>query len=219
MRKFNDLTGKVFGLLTVVARSEDKTAVWYECLCACGNRHQVRGGNLTNGSTTSCTCVQRQAAAERIKARLTTHGESKTKLFRVWVSIKTRCNKPHDPSFKEYGARGITICAEWDKSFEQFKKDIGKRPSPNHSVDRKDNYGPYCKDNCKWSTPLEQAANTRVNRNIEYEGVTKCVAVWAREKGLSKGCVYHRLRTGWSVEAALEVPSQRKKKKKGVELI
>ena len=79
--------------------------------------------------------------------------------YRCWQGIKDRCLNRKQKGFERYGAKGITVCARWLHSFKRFLKDMGLKPSPKHSIDRVDGNGPYCRTNCRWSTPVEQARN------------------------------------------------------------
>lgn len=86
-------------------------------------------------------------------------------LYRSWVAMKQRCYNPKSKAFKHYGGRGISVCPQWVKSFAQFKKDIGTRPSPKHSMDRINNNGNYEPGNMRWSTQFEQALNQRTRKD------------------------------------------------------
>jgi hypothetical protein len=103
-------------------------------------------------------------AENRLKA-VTKHGATKnnhrTPEYSTWNGIKTRCLSKTHKSYKEYGARGITLCKRWEK-FENFLADVGKKPSPNHSLDRINVNGNYEPENCRWATKKEQAANKRL---------------------------------------------------------
>ena len=125
--------------------------------------------------------------------------------YRVWQNMKTRCSNKKVRSYKQYGNRGITVCSEWD-SFKTFFDDMGERPE-GLTLDRIDNSLGYSKINCKWSTPKEQALNTR---NIEradkfsFNGETHTVREWAEIIGVKRKTLGMRLqRYGWSVEKAL----------------
>jgi hypothetical protein len=101
----------------------------------------------------------------------------------AWRGMLARCRNPRHPSYKNYGGRGITACERWN-SFENFLDDMGKRPSPKHSLDRIDNNGNYEPGNCRWATRREQANNTRMNRFVTFDGRTMTLAQWARETGI-----------------------------------
>lgn len=157
MPRVIDLTGKKFNRLTVLQRtgtSNDGQALW-ECLCDCGNKKTVRSYCLTKGNTQSCGCFHR----EQSKKNHTTHGMSKTKIYRIWGGILTRCSNKNNRAYKYYGARGIRVCKRWLK-FENFYKDMGDPPK-GLTLERINNEGDYKPSNCKWATWIEQKRNTR----------------------------------------------------------
>lgn len=137
---------------------------------------------------------------------LTRDSEGKhTPTFRIWVDMRRRCLNPSRVAYPDYGGRGIKVCDRWLK-FENFLEDMGERPE-GLTLERKDNDGPYSKDNCRWATPLEQCQNRRNTVLLSYEGKTQSMAAWAREVGLKRGTLFWRLKQGWPVEQALAVES------------
>lgn len=155
-----DKTGRRFGRLVVVKYHGNSQ--WL-CKCDCGNTAIVFSSALNRGATQSCGCLHRERAS---KANIT-HGKSKTRLYDVWNGMKERCLNPMSLNYQNYGGRGITICDEWQKSFESFEKwamENGFDPNlPFHkcSLDRIDNSKGYCPENCRWVTYSEQARNRR----------------------------------------------------------
>ena len=126
-------------------------------------------------------------------------------VWHSWTAMRQRCHYPNDINYKNYGARGIHVCERWMNSFENFYSDMGDRPQ-GMSLDRIDNDGDYCAENCKWSTKPEQGINQRTNRLIEYDGERLTLMQWSRRTGLSKHTISRRLKSGWSVEKTLTTP-------------
>lgn len=119
-----------------------------------------------------------------------------------------RCTNQNHSNYSRYGARGISVCAEWRSSFERFLSDMGPRPSPSHSIDRIDNDRGYEPGNCRWATAREQGANLAKNVWLEYDGKRLHLQDWARETGVHVMTLHSRLfRLGWSKERALGEPS------------
>lgn len=122
--------------------------------------------------------------------------------YKIWNAMNQRCNNPKRPNYHLYGGRGIKVCSEWH-DFYRFYKDMGPRPSKQHSIERIDNDGDYCPSNCKWATQDEQALNRRSNRYIEYQGKRLCVTQWAQTLGLPRKHIYDRLYRGLPIEIVL----------------
>jgi len=114
--------------------------------------------------------------------------------YRIWACMKNRCSNPNNSRYHCYGGRGIQVCERW-LSFDNFYEDMGEPPI-GHTLNRIDNEGDYCKDNCNWATPLEQANNTRRNAMVSYEGKTQSLAEWARELDLPYRVVKSRYAKG-----------------------
>lgn len=204
MGKLIDLTGQRFGMLTVVGRAENQgKAVCWHCLCDCGKSINATTSNLRRGYIKSCGCQK----AETLQQMRKTHGLSKTRLYSVWRAMKTRCYVNSDSSFPFYGGRGISVCEDWLNSFQSFYLwSISHGYVEGLSIDRIDDNGDYCPENCRWSTSQEQANNTRRNYNITYKSNTKTLAEWSRITGLGYHTIQDRLNAGWSIERALTEP-------------
>ena len=184
MANFIDRTGAVFWRLTVVKHLGG--GLW-RCECQCGATTVVSGGQLTRGKTKSCGCLRREVTG----AKRRTHGMTNTRTYRIWNGMNTRCYNPERHDYDRYGGRGITVCAAWQRpdGFTAFLADMGQCPD-GMTLERRDNNGPYSKDNCYWVPAAVQARNKR--NSVMYAG--KCAAEWARELGVTTSAVLYRLR-------------------------
>lgn len=198
---FKDLSGKVYGRLTVLSRiGRDRrgNARWLTS-CSCGKKHEVSSNELRCGSTKSCGCLKAQNTIERNWR----HGGSNSREYRIWSGAKNRCHNPSNKSFYQYGARGIVMCLRWRESFENFLEDMGSCPFPKSSIDRINTLGNYELKNCRWATPKQQSNNQRTNHLITWEGLTMNVSQWAEYLGMRYSTLSLRIQRGWSIERAL----------------
>ena len=193
------LEGRTFGRLTAVTYTN--YAKGWQCSCACGKRVWVATANLTSGRQQSCGCLKREAT----KTRMTTHGGCGTPEHTIWRSMKQRCLDKNHRAYRLYGARGIAICSQW-LDFRVFLQDMGKRPSPRHSLDRIDNDGPYAPENCRWATSTQQVSNRRVTVKLSHNGQTRTMREWAAITGISYGTLLSRRHYGWSDARILTEP-------------
>lgn len=199
MGRFLDLTGRRFGRLVVLERAGyRKGGITWRCLCDCGKRVIIQGGNLRNGLTRSCGCLAR----EQVAARMRKHGMTQTRVYRIWNAMHRRCYEPNFKQFANYGGRGIEVCERWH-SFENFFADMDNPPSIEHTLDRKDVNGHYSPDNCKWSTAKEQGRNRTDNTLITLNDKTQTLSDWAEETGLGIATICQRIRRGSTPERAL----------------
>ena len=188
-----------------------KRAKWL-VRCDCGAVKEVFVDSVIRGRSTSCGCFR----VDDLVSRQTTHGESKTRLYRVWASIVSRCTNPEDPAYPKYGGRGITLCSEW-RTFEGFKLSVGNKPLWAKSLDRIDNNRGYQPDNVRWASTTTQNRNKRNNRLITYQGRTQCLNAWAEELNINRATLQTRLdREGLTVEEAFTRPSRYKNKKEKI---
>ncbi len=200
--------GRIFGRFKVLGFShrDERSSKFWNCLCICGVERTVEEYSLASGHTRSCGCLHREIVSKRGK----THGESGTLEYFVWSSMKARCTNPSSHKWYLYGARGITVCEEWLLSFEAFIRDVGKRPSAKHQIERIDNDGNYEPGNVKWSTRKEQQRNRRACHMVMIDGVSRCLTEWTEILGIKMATVTWRIRQGWSEERALLTPVARK---------
>lgn len=148
--RFKDITGLEFGRLTALRCVGNGR--WL-CRCECGNEKLIYGGHLRAGMTESCGCGPQVCRV--------THNLSHSPEYRAWDNARERCRNPNNRKFPIYGARGISVCERWANSFDNFIADMGRKPSPSHSLDRIDNNGNYEPGNCRWATGEQQNRNRR----------------------------------------------------------
>lgn len=205
-----DLTNLTFERLTVTASSgkDEHGHIRWSCRCRCGNEIVVRSGSLLSGATKSCGCLQKEATSKAVtgmvRPKVITHGMSGSSEYHIWQSMKERCYNRACREFQYYGERGIAMCSEWKESFEAFYRDMGPRPSTDHTIDREDNEVGYLKENCRWVTWEEQANNRRNNIYYEFDGEKRTLAQWCRELRINYGKMYYLLNKGLGFEDAAD---------------
>jgi hypothetical protein len=183
-------------------------------LCDCGNVSVIRCQAILNGSTQSCGCLAKDHLINRnITHGMTKRGHKSPEYF-AWYNAKNRCTRPTDIRYPNYGGRGIKFCERW-LNFSDFIADMGLRPGPDYSLDRIDNNGDYCPENCRWATVEQQYNNRTLNRIITVSGKSQTAAQWDREMGYPQGTVTRRIDScGWSEEKAVTTPVRPCKKRK-----
>ena len=134
------------------------------------------------------------------------HGDTGTRLFRIWVHMRGRCNNPTDKRYADYGGRGISITKEWDEYIAFKKWALQNGYSNNLTIDRIDNNGNYCPDNCRWVTNKVQCNNRRSNRIITIDGITMNEREWAEYLQIPRYILSTRLHRGMSEEEAIKTP-------------
>lgn len=200
MRGLN-LVGQRFTRLLVVEECGRRgTFKLWRCICDCGKEVFVTTGHLRRGDTKSCGCFGR----EQQRNLHLKHGMTKTRLHNIWLCMKSRCNDETNNRFYRYGGRGISVCPEWENSFENFRDwALSSGYSDSKSIDRIDNDGNYCPENCTWSDAKTQARNRRTS-HIEHG---KTLAEWSEILGMDYDLLQRRITTeGLTLEQAVTKP-------------
>lgn len=192
-----DITGQEFGRLTVLSlHGYAKGKSLWNCICSCGNSCVKRADDMKSGRTQSCGCL--------LKERTITHGMTHSKTYQIWKGIKNRCQSTRDSERKYYKDKGITVCDEWDASFESFLRDMGECPE-GYSIDRIDSSRGYEPENCRWASNHVQHRNTGQNVWVEFNGRRMVLADWADEIGISRMQLGRRLKK-FPVDVCLTTP-------------
>lgn len=200
-----DLTGKKFGEWTVISYAGNNR---WNVKCTCGTQKTVLGAELKRGDSKSCGCW----GYKRVGDAARTHGKTHSRLYRVWCNIKGRCYKPSEASYPNYGGRGIIVCEEWKNDFQAFYDWAmangydENAPRFQCTIDRIDNNGNYCPENCRWVDRYVQANNVKKNVFITYNGERLTIAQFARKYNLSVNLVRQRFNRGMSAAEIIDTP-------------
>ena len=194
-----NIEGKSYERLTILGYAGRST--WF-CECVCGKIVVRRHGDITSGKTKSCGCLRSEMCIQKNIV----HGLSHTAEYAVYLGMKDRCYNVNEPAYKNYGGRGIIVCDRWRNSFKNFIADMGNRPSPKHTIDRINNDGDYCPENCRWVTRKVQNCNKRNTVVITINGISKSLMEWADIYQMPSERVRTRIAMGWDVERALQTP-------------
>lgn len=197
--KIIDLTGQRFGSLIVVKQNGSKGGhkLWL-CKCDCGKEKTVSGSKLREGEVKSCGCQHYLACV--------THGQTETRLYHIWCTMKARCNRPSSKKYYRYGGRGIKLCQEWNDFRPFMEWALSNGYSDNLSIDRIDNDAGYNPQNCRWATTKEQANNRSTNRTIIIDGERHNMGEWGEIYGIKPSLIHKRLSYGWSEKDAVTIP-------------
>jgi hypothetical protein len=205
-----NLEGQRFGKLTVSRRALGPGRAAWICWCECGvTTKPLLENNLLREKYVSCGCVKRERSKKQWGTHVT-HGERRhdntSSEYSTWHKMVQRCEKPSRRDEPHYRGRGITVCPQWRESFETFLKDVGRKPSSKHSIDRwPNNHGNYEPGNVRWATKEEQGRNKSTNRLLTYKGETLPAAEWSERLGQPPSLLLNRLsKLRWTVEEAIE---------------
>ena len=190
-----EIIGKKFGNLTVLEfdHKDRHYHRYYKCVCDCGNETVVNESNLKRGLSKSCGCGIIKALIHRNKyaPRKDHHKYKDYSLYRVWSGIKKRCFSKTEPAYPDYGGRGITVCNEWKNDYEKFLQwSLENGYKKGLTIDRIDNNGNYCPENCRFVTPKENSRNRRNTKFLVVNNEKRCVAEWSEITGISAYTIY-----------------------------
>lgn len=199
--------GDVFTRWTVLARSVSRKTPcgsvrpYWSCRCECGSVTEVQATHLRSGRSASCGCLHKEiAAAYNLK-----HGDRKSPMYEVWTQLIQRCENPKNKSFKNYGARGITVHPEWHE-YAAFLRDMGPTYQSGLTIDRKDNDLGYAPGNCQWVTNKVNCRNQQRSIRVEWKGVLTSLNDLADSHGVRLHTAYARYRLkGWTLHQSLGI--------------
>lgn len=205
-RPFEDLSGKTFGRWTVGTSKKivvgDRRRTGWLCRCACGTKRWIDAKTLKKGASQSCGCG-------KVTHGLTTIA-GKHPLYIAWVGMWTRCTNDKEPQWKDYGGRGITVCDRW-KDVQAFIDDMMPTWKPGLSIDRKENNGNYCPENCRWASRAEQNRNRRNTVRVKTPEGDLCVCDAIRKYGVvTYTAALYRIKHGWDPWKAMTTPRDSK---------
>lgn len=198
-----------FGRLAVVAPAEPfmwkgkRHGAQWKCVCDCGAETVQRQCHLVTGRVVSCGCHRDEMTAVRNRKR--DPALLWTPEYVAWGNMLSRCRNPNNPAWEHYGGKGITVCQQWQDSFDQFFADVGLRPSARYSLDRIDGTKGYEPGNVRWATLSEQARNKPFRRYL-FNGKKACLADIADASKLPKSLIKHRLSRGLDPDEAVSRP-------------
>lgn len=194
--------GGRYGRLTVIDHAEPYKGKYRQWLvrCACGAEKVVMDQSLRSGATSSCGCLALEMLTD---SAIHGHaaGRKQTKEYMAWRDMMQRCYNPKNPSYHNYGGRGITVCEAWH-AFTGFLADMGLAPE-GLTLDRVNESRNYEKLNCAWADWLDQGCHKRTNRRLTFKGRTLSVADWARRLGIKPETIHSRLRRGLPISQTL----------------
>lgn len=213
MSKVKDLTGMKFGRLTaikIIGQNEHKSNLWL-CECDCGNQCITYTTQLLIGKTKSCGCLQK----ENFLKSVCKHNLSNSRIYKIWTSIKQRCNGTTLRNKKYYKDKNILVCDEWKNNFIEFYNwSIANGYKEGLTIDRINSNGNYEPNNCRWVDRTVQNNNTSRNKIIEFNNEKHTMAEWSRILNIDYYALQHRIKRGWSTERAFTEPVKRRKNDK-----
>lgn len=210
MEKELNLIGKKFGRWIVINFAyKRKGYPYWQCKCECGTTRAILLYGLLNGRSKSCGCLKR----DKLRKKHFIHGFVGTKFYRIWNGIKRRTLDNNSIVYKNYGGRGIKVCDRWlkfknfrDDMYESYLVHVQKFGEKDTSIDRIDNNGDYCKENCRWATWKEQSINKRNNHLIVYKNKTLTLSQWSKIYNMKFNTLLNRINRGWPIQQVFTSP-------------
>ncbi len=206
LAKVNDRFGKLVLLEIFIENNGRQNRTMAKCKCDCGNECIGILTNISNGMKYSCGCL---SGCHDMQSKIDNnenfaHGLCHHQLYSTWAGMKTRCTNENTLQYENYGGRGIKICDDWN-DFNKFYEWAKNQDYDNKTLDRIDNNGNYCPENCKFSTYVEQASNKSNNTFFTVFGETKTVAQWSRDERckVTYDVLCYRINKGWDEELAM----------------
>lgn len=205
-----DLTGQTFGMLTALrpGPSDGKKRKWHylcECDVECAKVSSDVTKAVKQGRTPNCGCAVRQFIGEKN----TRHGMSGHPAYAVYRSMLDRCRLPTHQAWGNYGGRGVGVCGEWQQGFSEFWADMGPTYRRGLQLDRRDNDGHYCAENCRWVLAKVNANNKRSNTIIGTPRGRLTVAQASDLYGVGRPTILYRIANGWPESELLRTPDAR----------
>lgn len=200
MKRTPDISGQTFGDLLCIRfkGKNERGAFLYLCRCACGNDTLAMKTDLVSGKKKSCGCGQgkRSHGLSRENGR-------KRPLHSVWIAMRQRCMNPGDRNFKRYGGRGIRVCPQWNeyKAFHEWAMANGYKVGL--TIERINNDGNYCPDNCTWIPQSRQPRNSNGVQFLVYDGQSRTYGEWGKIYGIDRTTLKDRIKRGWNIQSAL----------------
>lgn len=198
-----DLTGQRFGYLVALHREghlRRRFALW-RCRCDCGQEIVCRTDKLRAGRRKACAINGHRWMWAKFGGLAVKFPSE----YRSWAGAHDRCKNKKRRGYKNYGGRGIKVCARWS-SFALFLDDLGPKPTLKHTIERNDVNGHYEPGNCRWATKAEQMRNLRRFVYVEYDGQRMLLLDVVAKLGLNRSVVFGRLKMGWSLDESLSAP-------------
>lgn len=204
---FKDIEGQRFGRWIVVEycgiMPNSSVSAW-KCRCDCGTIKIIKAASLQSGRSQSCGCRHKEivAAVGRSRAGLRKRHPVE---YACWNQMLQRCHNPNNPTYERYGAKGIRVCARWRRGFEEFFKDMGSKPTPEHTLDRIKSDQDYKPVNCQWLHKSLQARNRLYVKRYTINGEKLCIPEISKKYNIKERTIYWRIKKGWSMDRVVGI--------------